>query len=93
MVENNILIDEKEAQEKAGRVNGLLPEIDPSYVQYYFDINVDSEIDENLICRSISQLRSKNIIIDTDINCPDLLEPIRRNIYFSDAEDDECLDN
>jgi len=93
MVENNILIDEKEAQEKAGRVNGLLPEIDPSYVQYYFDINVDSEIDEDLICRSISQLRSKNIIIDTDIKCPDLLEPIRRNIYFSDAEDDECLDN
>jgi len=93
MVENNILIDQKEAEMKAGRVNGQLPDIDPSYVQYYFDINVDSEIDENLICRSISKLRSKNIIIDTDIRCPDIVEPIRSNIYFSDAEDDECLDN
>ena len=36
---------------------------------------------------------SKNIIIDTDIRCPDIVEPIRSNIYFSDAEDDECLDN
>lgn len=93
MVENNILIDQKEAEMKAGRVNGQLPDIDPSYVQYYFDINVDSEIDENLICRSINKLRSKNIIIDTDIRCPDIVEPIRSNIYFSDAEDDECLDN
>jgi hypothetical protein len=92
-VENNILIDREEAEIKAGRVNGQLPDIDPSYVQYYFDINVDSEIGENLICRSVSQLRSKNIIIDTDIRCPDIVEPIRSNIYFSDAEDDECLDN
>lgn len=93
MVENNILIDEEEANLKAGRSNGQLPSLDPSYVQYYFDINVDSEIDENLICQSISKLRSKNIIIDTDIRCPDIANPVRSNIYFSDAEDDECLDN
>lgn len=93
MVENNLLIDQREAEEKAGRVNGTLPILDPSYVQYYFNINVDDEIDQNIICRSISNLKSKNIIIDTDIECPDITVPLRRNIYFSDAEDDECLDN
>lgn len=93
MVENNILLDQREAERKAGRVAGQSVTLDPNYVEYYFNVNVDEEIDQNLICRSISNLRSKNIIIDTDINCPDLTTPIRSNVYFSDAEDDKCLDN
>ena len=93
MVENNILIDKKEAELKAGRINGQMPTLDPTYVEYYFNVNVDSEIDENTICKAISELKSKNILIDTDIECPDLLTPIRTNIYTSTAEDEECPDN
>jgi len=93
MVENNILLDQEEAEMKAGRSNGLLPVLDPTFVEYYFDLNTDEEIPEDIICQSIKQLRSKNIYIDVDVNCPDIVEPIRSNIYFSDAEDDECLDN
>ena len=77
----------------AGRVNGQAPELDPTCVQYYFDVNVDEEIDENMICRAISKLKAKDILIDSPIECPDIVDPIRSNIYFSDAEDDECLDN
>ena len=93
MVENNILIDKEEAELKAGRVNGQLPTLDPTYVEYYFNVNVDTEIDENQICKSVSSLESKNIFVDTGIECPDLVTPIRSNIYYSDAEDEECPDN
>lgn len=93
MVENNLLIDEEEALRKAGRTKGATLDLDPTYVEYYFNVNVDDEIDKNLICQSIKTLKSKNIIIDSDLECPDLTTPFRRNVYFSDAEDDECLDN
>jgi len=93
MVKGNLLIEEREAEITAGRLNGQTPDLDPTYVEYYFNVYVDDEIDENVICNSISELKAKDILIDTDINCPDLLQPITRNIYYSDAEDDECLDN
>jgi len=92
MVHNGLLIDKKEAQQRAGQPNGLLPEIDTTFVEYYFDINVDKEIDENLICKAISQLKAKDMIVDTEFNCPDLVNPASINIYASDAPDEECID-
>jgi hypothetical protein len=92
MVEDNILIDKKEAEIKAGRINGVQPTLDPSYVEYYFDIFVDEEIDENLVCKSISTMKSNNLFIDVDINCPDLVTPITNPIYASDADDEDCPD-
>jgi hypothetical protein len=90
MVENNLLIDKKEAEIKAGRLNGVKPALDPSYVEYYFDVFVDEEIDDNLICKSISSLKSSNLFIDVDIDCPDLKTPITNPIYASDGEDEDC---
>ena len=46
-----------------------------------------------MICKAISELKSNNILMDIDIKCPDILTPIRANIYASDAEDEECPDN
>lgn len=94
MVRNNILLDRKEAEELAGRLNGIGPEITPDFVRYYFDINVDDEIDENIICKSISKLRKrgKSLFTDLDINCPDLGTPISAAIYASDALDEDCAD-
>lgn len=92
LVKDNILIDTKQAEQEAGRINGRIPDLDPTYVEYYFNLNVDSEIDQNTICKSISELKSKNIFIDVDIDCPDLLTPTRANIYASDAEGDDCPD-
>ena len=92
MVHNGLLIDKKEAQQRAGQPDGLLPEIDTTFVEYYFDINVDDEIDENLICKAISQLKAKDLIVDTEFNCPDLVDPASINIYASVAPDEECID-
>jgi len=92
MVENNLLIDREEAMQKAGRAKGELPPLDSTYVEYYFDINVDDEIDQNLICKSISKLRSTDLFNDLEIDCPDILTPIRSDIYSSDALDEDCPD-
>ena len=92
MVENNLLIDMEEAMQKAGRTKGELPPLDPAYVEYYFDVNVDEEIDQNLICKSISSLRSTDLFNDLEIDCPDILTPIRSDIYSSDALDEDCPD-
>ena len=94
MVENNILLDREEAEVKAGRINGTTPPLDPSFVSYYFDINVDSEISETILCKSISQLsrKGKSLFTDVNITCPDLSDVIVEPIYASDALDEDCPD-
>jgi hypothetical protein len=94
MVENNILIDKEEAEVKAGRIGGSVPTLDPTFVKYFFDINVDDEISETILCKSISKLKAKgkSLYTDVDINCPDLSIPVRQNIYGSDALDEDCSD-
>ena len=94
MVENNILLDREEAEVKAGRTNGATPPLDPSFVSYYFDINVDSEISETILCKSISQLsrEGKSLFTDVNITCPDLSNVIVEPIYASDALDEDCPD-
>jgi len=94
MVENNILIDKKDAEIKAGRPDGALPDLDPTFVRYFFDLNVDDEISETILCKSITKLKAKgkSLYTDIDINCPDLSVPVRQNIYGSDALDEDCSD-
>ena len=93
LVRDNLLIDVEEAQRLAGQPNGNRPELDPTYVEYYFNINVDKEIDENLICSAISELESKNVFTDLEIVCPDLETDIPfRDMYGSDALPDDCPD-
>ena len=94
MVENNILLDREEAEVKAGRINGATPPLDPSFVSYYFDINVDSEISETILYKSISQLsrKGKSLFTDVNITCPDLSDVIVEPIYASDALDEDCPD-
>ena len=94
MVENNILLDTEEAEVKARRVNGAVPATDPTFVSYYFDINVDSEISETIICKSVSKLarKGKSLFTDINLNCPDLSDVIVEPIYASDALDEDCPD-
>lgn len=65
---------------------------DPSYVEYYFDVLVDDEIPEHLICRGVEKLKSKHIYIDVDVECPDLEGVFDINPYSSDTPDAVCPD-
>jgi hypothetical protein len=92
MVKDNLLLDRKEANLLAGRIGGLSPELDPTYVEYYFNINVDEEIDRNVICKAISELKSDDFLVDIDIECPDLATPFESDIYASDSTSEDCPD-
>jgi hypothetical protein len=92
MVEGNLLVDRKEAERKAGRPGGRRLELDPTFVDYYFNVRVDEEISENAICSSIRSLKSEDILVDVDINCPDIIDPTSVNIYGSDSTDEDCPD-
>jgi len=91
-VVDNQMIDQREAEILAGRLDGRPPELDPTYVEYFFNINTDTEIDENIICRSIKNLKSTDLFNDLDINCPDLKTVVENNIYGTDALSDDCPD-
>ena len=93
MVENNILLSPAEARKKSGLLLGPV-ELDSSYVEYYFNIDVDNEIDKNVICKSLSKIKKQGRSIyspcGVDFDCPDLEEVIGMDIYASDADLDNC---
>ena len=91
-VVDNQMIDQREAEILAGRLDGRPPELDPTYVEYFFNVNADSEIDENVICRSIKSLKSTDLFSDLDINCPDIRTVSQVDIYGTDALSDDCPD-
>ena len=78
---NNILVDNP---------SGPSGPIDSSYVEYFFDVLVDEEIPTNLICKGIQKLKSKNIFVDTEVECPDLQGSFDLNPYISDTPEVEC---
>ena len=65
--------------------------IDPSYVEYYFDFNVDKEISQDDICSGISRLKADDIQIGLEVDCPDV-EDEQFNIYGTLVTDVEICD-
>jgi len=41
------------------------------FVEYYFDILVDNEIDQRELCKYIEHATSNDIFVDEDLECPD----------------------
>ena len=77
-------------------IDGMLVEDDvatinitPDYVEYWLNIETDSGIPDSEICKGVQRLKSQDILIDTDIVCPDL-EGVDFDIYrtrVADVED------
>ena len=57
-------------------------EVTTEYVEYYFDLLVDKEIAIADICEGVSELKSRDIFVDIDVECPDL-QGQDVNIYTS----------
>ena len=57
-------------------------DLTPDYVEYYFDLLVDKEISISDICEGVTELKSRDIFVDIDIECPDL-QGQEVNIYSS----------
>lgn len=65
-IENGILLDTEDT------VPNLDLELDPSYVEYWFDIFTDQEVDRDVICASRpTNETSGGIFSHDDYNCPD----------------------
>lgn len=85
LIQNNILLDEDDVSPAV-----KMP-INKNFVKYYFDVNVDREIDDSDICNSISTLESKNLYVDWRLECPDDGDTNLIDIY--DTETTVCSDD
>ncbi len=67
-------------------------EISPEHVEYYFNALFDREIPDEDICKGLRVVKSENIYLDYDIECPERDDfETAINIYGSDVEDlEEC---
>jgi hypothetical protein len=52
--------------------NDLFPETDSRYVEHFFEINVDREIDPALLCSHLPQDKARRKSIAVEFECPDL---------------------
>ena len=87
---NGILLDESEL----ANIELVNTSRDSNYVNYYFDIFVDSEVSEDILCSSIEMLKSNGHRIESEIICPESKKVARAPIYTSriSEEDTECQD-
>jgi hypothetical protein len=65
MIVNDILIDADEPNETT-----LFPD-NVNLAEYYFDIEIDSEIDREELCEAVESLEINNQFIDEELICPD----------------------
>jgi hypothetical protein len=70
------------------------PDVDPNYVEYFFEINVDREIDIQTICQNLPTQRARRGRLMSEFKCPDLptdaldsLAGYANNLYDSELAD------
>ena len=66
--------------------------IDPSYVDYWFNMFFDSEIPPDEICLGIQKLKTQDVELELEVECPDT-DGIDYNIYgtrIADADVEKC---
>lgn len=65
------------------------PELDPTYVEYFLDIKVDSEIDRDKLCEAKREDKTKNLFLEPFLKCDLPEEDERENIFDEDVEEFE----
>ena len=63
-----------------------IPDLDSNYVEYYFNILVDDEIDTEVYCENRKRISSKGIFNDSTFDCPDIIT--QPDIYNTDQSED-----
>ena len=84
-IKNNMLVEQPDT-------SADMPEdLTKNYVEYYMDILVDKEIPREDICTGLRRLKSKDIFLDIDYDCPDRDE-IDVNIYGTRVRPEDLED-
>ena len=82
--EEKQLQKEKELQEE-------FPDLDNTYVEYYFEISTDSEIDNELMCDLKPVNKKKGVFISDQYDCTDPKEDIPITNIYGDEEGNASL--
>ncbi len=84
---NGLLLDEDEIP------TFNLVDLDPSYAEYFFQVNTDLEIAAEEICPKLENVRSRGVILkDIPYDCPDVKNVALMDIYGSDTGEVEICD-
>ena len=75
VVKDGILLDEP--------ITPVAKEIgdETKFVNYFMDVLLDHEIDETIVCAALADLKTKDIYVDTDIECPDISTIYNPTLY------------
>lgn len=58
----------------AQNLSTVFPDVDPNYVEYFFDINVDREIDLHTICKNLPKNKTRRGRLQSEFRCPDSID-------------------
>ena len=89
-IANGMLLSDKEIEEQQAEVDSQ--DIDPSFVEYYFDVNVDKEIASEEICELAGQIGERNFYISDEFRCEDITAGAGLDIYESNIGPDDLED-
>mgnify|MGYP003633834501 FL=1 len=84
-IENNMLVEQVSISSDGAE------DLTKDYVEYYMDISVDKEIPEEDICEGLRRLKTKDIFLDLEVECPDR-DDIDVNIYGSRVRPEDLED-
>ena len=71
----------------------LEEEITTDHVEYYFDVLIDSEVDQSSACKAAGAFNKKSYYVDLDFDCTEEeSEEVFYDIYGSVTEPEICLD-
>lgn len=79
-VVNDILVEEEQTE---------LPDLDSSYVQYYFDVLVDEEIDPQVLCKLSPADRPEGLFGQRLVDCVEPVPEPERQLYESNVKQED----
>ena len=85
-IKNGILLDETSAD-----MDNEDDNLDPNYVEYYINFNTDRQIPDVDICRGIQTLKSQNVELSLDVECPDA-DGVFFDIYGTRVGEGDIID-
>ncbi len=83
-VVNNILLNEDEIQ----KMNKEDSDLTQTNVEYYFEVFVDDEVDNNIICKNANN-KQENVLSGRNVNCEDNVIASRKNLYSSNVTEED----
>jgi hypothetical protein len=80
--------DEQEMDELAQQ--GIDPMFDPSFVEYYMDLEIDSAISNDILCSWVGEDEKRSLYVKNIFTCPDQEILSKETIYAADETGEPC---